>query len=149
MSESLFRKPWRQIVDTILIYPVVLGVLQVTYAVDSWPPSTWDAKGLVIGLAILGSCAVASTETKVTFAAGLGFMCLAGLIGIPIQAPKHSLQEIFLACIGVLLCGSTAVLLIISRGKGVEPYSANSKPWPVIVAGLLLTTVFVVTVYQQ
>lgn len=139
----------RQVIDTVLIYPVVLGVFQAAYAIDSWPTSTWDLKGLALGTAILASCAIASTEPKLTIGAGLGFMCFVGLVGIPLQAAKHTLQEILVAIAGSLLCGVTAGMLVASRGRGPEPYTTEGKSWPMIVSGLVLTTLLVVALYRR
>jgi hypothetical protein len=114
------RNP-RYFLDLALVYPIVICILQTAYALNSWPPSLKTLGGTVIGLG--GTfCALAfAKEKRITLGISLMFMCLAGIIGIPLRMASHSTSEVIVASVGTIVCGLSAVGLGIWRSRNPRP----------------------------
>jgi hypothetical protein len=132
------RNP-RYLLDVALIYPVIVGILQLCYSIASWPPSTWRVNGIAMGLATVGLCVLFAKDKAITFSASLGFMCVMGLVGIPIRAKFHSATEVVIALCGAITAGILAVVLVIWRGKGPTPYQGGQPGVDRLVISLAIT----------
>lgn len=110
--------------------PVILGVFQVTYSVDSFPISTWDLSGLALGTGMLLASAIAAFEWKIVFAAALALMSFIGAIGISLRLMRHTTSEVVVEVVGLVLCGLAAAGLLVWRGRSNGGFYEKTKPWP-------------------